>query len=127
MPHGVVTPATSRIRTGIPGRSRGTPIGRLRRTAASGSGHDASASVWPAGSHAMNLDQVAEWSAVGYGLARPVACELLRSYTNDVYTVRSPDGRFILKVYGQGWRTGPEICYEVGLTRHLAARGLPIA
>jgi Ser/Thr protein kinase RdoA (MazF antagonist) len=75
----------------------------------------------------MNPDDIAEWAAASYGLARPVACELIRSYTNDVYAVQSPDGRFVLKVYGRGWRTGPEIGYEVDLTRHLAAGGLPIA
>jgi Ser/Thr protein kinase RdoA (MazF antagonist) len=75
----------------------------------------------------MNLDGLPEWLVASYGLARPVACELLRSYTNDVYAVDSSDGRFVLKVYGQGWRSGPEIRYEVALIRHLQANGLPIA
>jgi len=70
---------------------------------------------------------LSDWLMASYGLARPVACELLRSYTNDVYAVDSPDGRFVLKVYGQGWRSGPEIRYEVALIRHLQANGLPIA
>jgi Ser/Thr protein kinase RdoA (MazF antagonist) len=75
----------------------------------------------------MSLDEWAEWAAVSYGLARPVTCEMLRSYTNDVYQLESPDGRFVLKVYGRGWRTAAEIRYEVSLTRHLAAHGLAIA
>jgi Ser/Thr protein kinase RdoA (MazF antagonist) len=75
----------------------------------------------------MNLDGLPDWLVASYGLPRPVACELLRSYTNDVYAVESPDGRFVLKVYGRGWRSGPEIRYEVALIRHLQANGLPIA
>jgi Ser/Thr protein kinase RdoA (MazF antagonist) len=75
----------------------------------------------------MSLDEWSEWAAVSYGLARPVTCELLRAYTNDVYRLESPDGRFVLKLYGRGWRTAPEIRYEVSLTQHLAARGLAIA
>src|SRR4051812_2347700 len=75
----------------------------------------------------MTLLELGQWSAESYGLARPVRCELLRSYTNDVYSVQSPTGRFVLKVYGRGWRTAAEIRYEVALTQHLAARGVPIA
>src|SRR5262249_54384711 len=100
-------PATSRTRTVIRGRSPGTRTGRSRPTAASGSGREPRTSFAPAGSGAMNLHELAEWSAVTYGLARPVVCELLRSYTNDVYAVRCPGGRFVLKIYGRGWRTAP--------------------
>jgi Ser/Thr protein kinase RdoA (MazF antagonist) len=75
----------------------------------------------------MSIEDIARWVAASYDLARPLACELLRSYTNDVYRVQSPDGRFIFKVYGRGWRTAPEVRYEVSLTRHLADRGLAIA
>jgi Ser/Thr protein kinase RdoA (MazF antagonist) len=75
----------------------------------------------------MNLNELTEWLAASYGLARPIACELLRSYTNDVYAVDCHEGRFVLKIYGRGWRTGPEVRYEVALIRHLAAGGLPIA
>jgi Ser/Thr protein kinase RdoA (MazF antagonist) len=75
----------------------------------------------------MNVDDLSEWVAASYGMARPVTCELLRSHTNDVYTVRSQAGRFVLKLYGSGWRTEHEIRYEVALIRHLRVRGLPVA
>jgi Ser/Thr protein kinase RdoA (MazF antagonist) len=75
----------------------------------------------------MDGDGLCEWVAREYAVGRPVACELLRSYTNDVYAVRMPEERFVLKVYGRGWRTGPEIRYEVALIQHLSARGLPTA
>jgi Ser/Thr protein kinase RdoA (MazF antagonist) len=75
----------------------------------------------------MNLNDLSAWLVARYGLARPVACAPLRSYTNDVYAVNSPDGRFVLKLYGRGWRTEPEIRYEVALIRHLKAGGLPVA
>ncbi|HVK03291.1 MAG TPA: phosphotransferase [Armatimonadaceae bacterium] len=63
-----------------------------------------------------------------YGLAAPVACRLLRTYTNDVYAVTSAAGeRFVLKVYGAGWRTESEIRYEAALLAHLATRGLSVS
>jgi Ser/Thr protein kinase RdoA (MazF antagonist) len=75
----------------------------------------------------VNLDKLSGLLAGSYGLTRPVGCRLLRAYTNDVYMVSSPDERFVLKVYGRGWRTEPEVRYEVALLRHLSAGGLPIA
>jgi Putative homoserine kinase type II (protein kinase fold) len=60
-------------------------------------------------------------------IAPPVACRLVRAYTNDVYAVTSGSGeRFALKVYGAGWRTASEVRYEADLMAHLAARGLPV-
>jgi Ser/Thr protein kinase RdoA (MazF antagonist) len=73
----------------------------------------------------MSEDGLCEWIGREYALGRPVACELLRSYTNDVHAVQSPLGRFVLKLYGRGWRTEPEIRYEVALIQHLSAGGLP--
>src|SRR5687768_14832857 len=75
----------------------------------------------------MNLHELSERLAAGYDLPRSVTCELLRSYTNDVYAVQSRAGRFVLKVYGKGWRTASDIEYEVALLRHLSAKGLPAA
>ena len=93
----------------------------------SGSGRDVTPGAHPAGCRAVRVDELAEWVGARYGLARPVACALLRSHTNDVYEVRTAHERFVLKVYGRGWRTGPEIRYEVALIQHLAAKGLRVA
>ncbi len=60
-----------------------------------------------------------------YELPAPIAITLIRSHTNGVFLVRSADDRSVLKVYGSGWRTEPEIRYEVGLLDHLAAMGVP--
>lgn len=75
----------------------------------------------------MSPEEMAAWVAATYDLPLPIECRLLRSYTNDVYTVRCADGRFALKVYGEGWRTELEVRWEIALLRHLAARGAPIA
>lgn len=74
----------------------------------------------------MNLEELSQQLTTAYGLTPPLRCELLRAYTNDVYTVTAPEGRFVLKVYGRTWRTEPEIRYEIDLLQHLAANGVPV-
>jgi Ser/Thr protein kinase RdoA (MazF antagonist) len=75
-------------------------------------------------SNPTNLEQ---WLTSIYGLGNSVQITLLRSYTNDVYEIRTPDGRRVLKVYGLNWRTEDEIRYEVALIQHLATKGLRVA
>lgn len=74
-----------------------------------------------------NLDALRDWLTGRYDLTEPIACRLLRSYTNDVYHIQTPSGQYVLKIYGGGWRTESEIAYEVALLLHLAARGLAVA
>jgi Ser/Thr protein kinase RdoA (MazF antagonist) len=75
----------------------------------------------------LNTDELSLWVAANYPLSRPIACQLLRSYTNDVYSVLCPDTGYILKVYGHPWRTETEVRYEIALLQHLAARGMRTA
>src|SRR5829696_5468296 len=70
---------------------------------------------------------VLSWLAGRYPIPHPTSVELLRSYTNDVYLVRTPHKRYVLKLYGPGWRTEPEIRYELALLDHLAANGVAVA
>ena len=64
-----------------------------------------------------------------YDLGSPAsACTLHMSGVNDVYLVRSRDGRrFVLKVYRHGWRSEPEVRYELDLLADLDRRGVPVA
>ncbi|MBA3276073.1 MAG: phosphotransferase [Chloroflexia bacterium] len=52
---------------------------------------------------------------------------LIRAYTNDVYLVETWEERYVLKVYGGGWRHDSEIRYEADLLDHLASRGILVA
>lgn len=67
------------------------------------------------------------WLAGRYPIPQPTGVELLRSYTNDVYLVHTDHDRYVLKLYGPGWRTEPEIRYELALLDHLAANGVAVA
>ena len=59
-----------------------------------------------------------------YPIGHVQECLLLRSLTNDVYAVTAAAGRFILKVYGYGWRTLEEVAWETDLLAHLVAKGV---
>jgi Ser/Thr protein kinase RdoA (MazF antagonist) len=67
------------------------------------------------------------WLIERYDLNGPVTCELLRSYTNDVFHVQAAGRRYVLKVYGKGWRTKDAIRDELALLEHLAAKDVPVA
>ncbi len=76
---------------------------------------------------AIAVDSVLAWVADRYAVAPPLASKLIRAYTNDLFLVQTARGRCVLKVYGNGWRTEPEILYEVQLLDHLAAKGVLVA
>lgn len=71
---------------------------------------------------------IVAWLIERYGAAFSSAtCELLRSYTNDVYLIHAAEQMFVLKLYGQGWRTLTDVQWEMDLLAHVSARGVPVA
>lgn len=65
-------------------------------------------------------------AVLNYEIGSPIECVLLRSWINEVYSVQTSRGRFILKVFRHGWRAPDEIAYEVELMQHLARHGLRV-
>jgi Ser/Thr protein kinase RdoA (MazF antagonist) len=63
---------------------------------------------------------------VHYDIGSPIECILLRSWINEVYSVQTSLGRFILKVFRHNWRAPDEVAYEVELMQHLARCGLRV-
>jgi Ser/Thr protein kinase RdoA (MazF antagonist) len=61
--------------------------------------------------------------AAAYGFTPPVRITLLRSWTNDVYTLSHEDGNFILKLYRASWRRAADVEWEVQLQVWLHAHG----
>ena len=64
-------------------------------------------------------DTLRQWLPGAFQLPWRWRVTLLRSYTNDVYLVEGGSERFVLKLYGTGWRRDSEIRYEIDLLRHL--------
>jgi len=72
-------------------------------------------------------EYLAQWLPTHFDLAPVRNASLLRAYTNDVYLMETREERYVLKVYGTGWREDSEIRYEVDLLDHLASRGILVA
>lgn len=75
----------------------------------------------------IDSSRLAEWLSENYRLAPVTGISLLRSYTNDVYQIDTADGRFVLKIYGRGWRTREAVQYEIDLIDYLDSSGLAVA
>jgi Ser/Thr protein kinase RdoA (MazF antagonist) len=58
-----------------------------------------------------------------YGLMSPVHVSLLRSWTNDVYTVSAGDETYILKLYRGSWKRAAEVAWELELQSWLHSHG----
>lgn len=81
----------------------------------------------PVQSLSMDTADIIKWLRSTYAFDGPITCKLLRSYTNDVYSIRHIEHQYVLKIYGIHWRTGFEIEYEVELLDFLIRKGLRIA
>jgi Ser/Thr protein kinase RdoA (MazF antagonist) len=76
----------------------------------------------------VHPNTIVAWLSERYDSAFASAtCQLLRSYTNDVYLIRSADQPFVLKLYGLGWRTRAGVRWEIDLLQHLSVHGVPVA
>jgi Ser/Thr protein kinase RdoA (MazF antagonist) len=85
-------------------------------------------SLWRSGALLVYPDYIAAWLAERYGAAFSSAtCQLLRSYTNDVYLIHSAGQKFVLKLYARGWRTLADVQWEIDLVQHLSDHGVPVA
>lgn len=71
------------------------------------------------------MDAISKWIEGEYGFVG-TTIKPLRAYTNDVYEV-SGEKKFLLKVYGDGWRTKSEILWEIDLLSFLKSKGVDVA
>jgi Ser/Thr protein kinase RdoA (MazF antagonist) len=64
--------------------------------------------------------------AVTYGVEGLMTCQFLRRGFHDTYLLSALDGSYVARVY-RTQRTRSEIAYELGLLRHLVARGVSVS
>jgi Ser/Thr protein kinase RdoA (MazF antagonist) len=76
---------------------------------------------------ASTLNTVGDWATEAYFPGSTVEVEHLRSLTNDVFLIRRDEERFVLKIYGDGWRDESAIAWEVDLLNHFARKGVGVA
>ncbi|MBP2472719.1 Ser/Thr protein kinase RdoA (MazF antagonist) [Crossiella equi] len=74
----------------------------------------------------VDLDAVSTLLA-DCGLSGATRPRLARSHTNDVFLTRHQGRRYVVKVYGAGWRNETEVGWEAALLAHLADRGAAVS
>ena len=75
----------------------------------------------------LSADDLATLCAAAYGLPGPVRTELIDPGVNDTYRVIVGEQTYILRVYRAGWRSVPEIDWELGLLLHLREQGVSVS
>jgi Ser/Thr protein kinase RdoA (MazF antagonist) len=75
----------------------------------------------------LSADALLARIAEAYDLGKPLDCRLVRPGSNDTYAVTTSEDRFMARLYGAGWRSQPEISYELELLGHLAAGGVGVS
>ena len=62
-----------------------------------------------------------------YDIEPVINCKLFHMGLNDTYLVQGVSHKYVLRVYRAGWRSLPDILFEVDMLNHLQAKGLPVA
>ncbi len=75
----------------------------------------------------LSAAALAEAVQADYDLGEIKQCWLFNRGLNDTYMVDSAHGRFVLRVYRNGWRSDSDIAWELGLLRFLNERGLSVS
>ncbi|MDF2626253.1 MAG: hypothetical protein K0R39_84 [Symbiobacteriaceae bacterium] len=82
---------------------------------------------FPVSHSILSENRLAEMCASEYGLTGPVVCQLIDPGVNDTYRLIVGEQTHILRVYRSGWRSVPEIDWELTLLLHLREQGVSVS
>lgn len=82
---------------------------------------------FPTSHSILSADHLAEMCAAAYGFEGPVSAELIAPGVNDTYRLMVGEQTHILRVYRAGWRSVPEIDWELSLLLHLREQGISVS
>jgi Ser/Thr protein kinase RdoA (MazF antagonist) len=78
----------------------------------------------------MTPDELIAIATQAYPVENLCACEVLRlhPHQNSTYVLRTAkETSYILRIYGQHWRSPARIFYEISLLQHLAKKGVAVS
>jgi Ser/Thr protein kinase RdoA (MazF antagonist) len=75
----------------------------------------------------LSADALFEEARKRYDIDGTSRCELIRPGLSDSYLIAGDSKQYVLRVYRAGWRSEPEILWELSLLTHLREQGAPVA
>jgi Ser/Thr protein kinase RdoA (MazF antagonist) len=86
-----------------------------------------SQSIFPVTSSILSSEALLQEIAANYAIEAPLSCQLLKQGLNDSYLVKTASEHYILRIYKAGWRTLPDIHYEIEMLSYLDQQGAPVS
>lgn len=71
-------------------------------------------------------ENISKWVRQYFDFSEKLKVKLLRSYTNDVYEIEDKE-KYLLKIYGEGWRAESEVKWEIKLIDFLKKQDVRVA
>lgn len=83
--------------------------------------------IFPVTRSILSPASLSEVIAEEYGVPAPIECEFLLWGLNDTYLLKTRESHYALRVYRMGWRSLPEIQYELDVLLFLQRAGISVA
>lgn len=75
----------------------------------------------------LSAEALGDAVVADYALATPVECQFFRMGVNDTYVLKTNGTSYVLRVYRRGWRSLPEIQYELDALLFLHKAGIEVS
>lgn len=82
---------------------------------------------FPATRSILSAEALSEVVAADYALATPTECQYFKWGVNDTYLLKANAATCILRIYRRGWRSFPEIQYELEALLYVQRAGIAVS
>lgn len=100
---------------------------RMRVRVPTGSEQSAMSNPFPVTRSILSSTALREAVVSEYALADPSDCQFFRMGLNDTYILKTNGTSYVLRVYRRGWRSLPEIQYELEVLLFLQKAGIRVS
>jgi Ser/Thr protein kinase RdoA (MazF antagonist) len=83
--------------------------------------------VFPVTRSILSVAALSEVVAADYTLATPIECQYFKWGLNDTYLLKTKATTSVLRIYRKGWRSLPEIQYELEALLHVQQAGIAVS
>ena len=83
--------------------------------------------TFPATRSILSAEALSDVVATDYALAAPTECLFFQWGLNDTHLLKTSDATYVLRIYRKGWRSLPEIQYELEVLLFLQNAGIGVS